>query len=427
MSTKRVASGKNGLFQKTTLKNGLRVITEKIPSVRSISIGIWIDVGSRNEKPSENGLSHFIEHMVFKGTRRRTAKQIASSLESIGGSLNGFTSREHTCFTARVLDLYLEEAIDVLADMSCNSSFTPVNLKREGQVICEEIKEVLDNPADYIHDLFSQTYWGKNPLGQAIMGSPENIQGMTRSKMLKFMKRNYKASSVVVAASGSISHSKLVRLVCEKFNFENGSAEPMEAPFRTRERDIKIVRDKNQQTHYCIGFPGVAYLNPEKITVMVLNSYLGGGMSSALFQKIREEKGLAYTVYSYQDIYRDSGIFGVYMGTDDTHLLEAHNIILKEIRKLKRNRLPSSRLAQVKAQLKGHLLLGMESTSNSMSRIARQELMSGKFYSLKQVINKIDKVTSSNLLNMANQIFDESKMAISVLGPVDGDVFRDVG
>ena len=427
MAIKRDESGKNGHFQKTTLKNGLRVITEKIPSVRSISIGVWIDVGSRNEKPSENGLSHFIEHMVFKGTKKRTAKQIASSLESIGGSLNGFTSREHTCYTARVLDLYLEEAIDVLADMACNSSMTPVNLKREGLVICEEIKEVLDNPADYIHDLFSETYWGEDPLGQPIMGTPENITGMTRSKMLKFLKRHYKNPAVVVSASGAVSHSKLVKLVKEKFNFEDGEPEQLETPVRSREYAVKVVRDKNQQTHYCLGFPGVAYVNPDKFAVMALNSYLGGGMSAVLFQKIREEKGLAYSVYTYHDLYRDSGIFGFYMGTDSSRLVEAHEIILKEIGKAKRNRLTTSRLVQIKAQLKGHLLLGMESTSNRMSRIARQELLSGKYYTLKQVINKIDKVTSSDLLNMANRIFDESKMAISVLGPVNGDVFKDVG
>ncbi|MFZ5981766.1 MAG: M16 family metallopeptidase, partial [Candidatus Zixiibacteriota bacterium] len=293
MISMREGSDKNGFFQKTTLKNGLRVITEKIPSVRSISIGVWIDVGSRNEKPSENGLSHFIEHLVFKGTRKRTAKQIASSLESIGGSLNGFTSREHTCFTARVLDFYLDEAIDVLADMACNASFTPVNIKREGLVICEEIKEVLDNPADYIHDLFSETFWGKHPLGQPIMGAPENITGMTRSKMLNFLKKHYRNESVVIAVSGSVSHAKLVRLVKEKFHFEDGPVEPPDIPIRTRERAVKIVKDNNQQTHYCIGFPGVAYTNPEKFTVMSLNSYLGGGMSSVLFQKIREEKGLA--------------------------------------------------------------------------------------------------------------------------------------
>jgi len=421
------SSREKGVYRKTTLKNGLRVITEKIHSVRSISIGVWIDIGSRNERLNENGLSHFIEHMIFKGTRRRTARQIAASLESIGGALNGFTSREQTCYTARILDEHLNQAIDILADITCNSTITAANVNRERQVICEEIKESLDNPSDHIHDLFSLTFWGKHPLGQPIMGSQENIMSVTRAQLKSFQKRHYRGGSVVIAASGSISHDKLVRLVRNKFTFPLGSAEPSEQAWRSKDRVIAVVQSDNSQTQFCLGFPGYAFDTKEKMPILALNSYLGGGMSSVLFQKIREERGLAYAVYSYHEFYRDSGIFGVYLGTDKAHLGKAFDLILQELTRVKKRRLASSVLDKVKAQMKGHLTLSMESTTNRMSRLARQELMTGKHQSFGQILKEMDTVNSSDILEMANSVFDKSKMAIAVLGPADKNVFANVG
>lgn len=418
---------KNGAYQKTVLKNGLRVITEKMPSVRSLSIGVWIDVGSRNEKAHENGLSHFIEHMVFKGTKNRNVKQIAASLESLGGALNGFTSREHTCFVARVLDDFLEAAVDVLADLSCNAVFAPANIRREGMVICEEIKESLDNPTERVHDLFSETFWGNDPLGQPIMGNCEIISNMSRHLMLDFYRRYYVSRAVVIAASGAISHQHLLKLVKEKFYF---SEQPplSEAPARrSKENQIHLVRDKNQQTHMCLGFPGIAYTDPWKISAQALNSYLGDGMSSVLFQKIREEKGLAYSVYSYNDIYRDCGIFGIYLGTDDKMLEQAFDIIMKELNRVRKKRITSAELAQVKAQMRGHLILSHESPTGRMNRIARQELMEGTYHSLKKIIHKINQVTEKDILEAANLILDESKMAVTILGPVKKEAIRNVG
>ena len=408
------------------MKNGLRVISERVPSVRSISLGIWVDIGSRHEHLEESGLSHFIEHMVFKGTRRRSAKQIAASLESIGGSLNGFTSREQTCYTARVLDEHLEDAVDVLADMTCHATMTPANMNKERLVICEEIKDSLDTPSDHIHDLFARTFWGEHPLGRPIMGSQETIMNMTRSRLLSYRERNYCAGSVVIAVSGAISHNKLVRLVKERFSFPDGEARPAEKPWRTSDRNISVVDNDTSQTHFCIGFPGVSFTSADRLPVLALSTYLGGGMSSTLFQKIREQRGLAYQVYTYHDIFRDGGIFGAYLGTDRTHLKEAFDVIMKEFRTSRKKKQSSAVLNKVKAQLKGHLTLGLESTSARMSRLARQELLTGTYQPIKQTLREIDRISPSSILDVANRIFDESRMAIAVLGPADKHIFDGV-
>ncbi len=413
-------------FHKTTLANGLRVITETLPAVRSVSLGVWIDVGSRNESDIENGVSHLIEHMVFKGTRRRSARQIASSLESLGGSLNGWTSREQTCYTARVLDEYLPEAVDVLADIACNPCMTAHNLSREKTVIIEEIKESLDNPVDKLFDEFARTYWGTHPLGNPIMGSEKTIGSMSRRRMLDYYRRNYQAGSVVIAASGAVSHRKLVNLAREKFSFVPGESPKAPDARRAVQRRVDVIRDKGSQTHVCIGYTGVPYGSLDRMPITALATHLGGGMSSVLFQKIREERGLAYSVYTFHDFYRDSGILGTYLATDGRYLSKAMEIIRREVAKVRRNRLSKMRLDQVKAQLKGQIILGMESTYNRMSRIARLELMYGRYVSIKDTLKAIDEVTSSDILRVADRVFDNGNMAITVLGPVRKDVLKDV-
>ncbi|MBU0983228.1 MAG: insulinase family protein [candidate division Zixibacteria bacterium] len=418
---------RDGTYQKTTLKNGLRVVSETLPSVRSISIGVWVDVGSRKEGNAENGLSHFIEHMVFKGTHRRRAKQIAASLESLGGALNAFTTREHTCFTARVLDEHLVEAIDVLADIVCHSTMTPVNMNRERQVICEEIKESLDTPSDHIHDLFSQAYWGKHPLGQTILGPPEIINGVSRGHLRGFMNRHYRNESIVIAASGAVSHRKLVKLVQEHFEFGEGTADGLTPVHRDSFVPVSVTPNDSNQTHFCLGFPGLSYSDPRKMAMLSLTSYLGGGMSSVLFQKIREQRGLVYTVFSFHDCYVDSGIFGVYLGTDHTRVREACDVVLDECRRMKKKKLTASVLELAKAQIKGHLMLGLESTSNRQNRIGRLEMMTGDFVQIKEVIKAIDRVTPSDIAQLANECFNEAEMTIAVLGPVDKKVFDGVG
>ena len=423
---KRVTTSDTGMYQKTVLKNGLRVVTEKIPSVRSITMGVWIDVGSRNESKDVNGVSHLIEHMLFKGTKNRSSKEIASSLESIGGSLNAFTSKEQTCYIARILDEHLEQAVDVLADITCNATLTPVNLQREKKVVCEEIQESHETPSDLIHDIFAMTYWGDNSLGRSILGESKNIMSMPRSKVMKYIKQNYRAESIVIAASGSVSHNKLVKLVKEKFLFEDGKAEQYDKAERVENHSVNLVSNKNSQIHLCIGFPGVNYASKDKITALAMHVCLGGGMSSTLFQKIREEKGLAYSVFTFLDIYRDGGLFGAYLATDKKNLKQAVDITLKQLGLMKKNKLSESRLDKVKAQLKGQLTLGMESTSSRMNRLARNELMLQTYAPLKKTLKDIDKVTAADIQSLSKRIFDRSQLALAVLGPADKDDINDV-
>jgi predicted Zn-dependent peptidase len=426
MTTRKKSTAFSGVYKKTELKNGLRVVTESFPAVRSVSLGVWIDVGSRNESPAENGLSHFIEHMLFKGTRKRDARELAAALEELGGGLNGFTSREQTCFYARCLDEHLPVAVDVLADLTCNSKLSAVHVQREKQVVNEEIKEALDTPSDRIHDLFARTYWGNHPLGQPIMGSMENINRLTRAQTVGFMKRHYRCGSIVIAACGAIAHEQVVRLARKSFQFLEGNSEEFVKAERTNQREIHLETDDNKQAHFCIGFPAPKYEDPEKMTTLALSSYLGGGMSSILFQKIREERGLAYTVYSFNDFYRDSGVFGVYLGTDGKRIRQACELVLRELRRMKKTKLNVLQLRKLKSQLKGHLVLSQESTNSRMNRLARQELMTGHYRTLEEMIQDIDAVTSTGIAEMAERIFDESKAAVTVLGSVPKGVFDGV-
>lgn len=417
---------RNGQFEKTELPGGIRVLSELMPGIRSVSVGIWIDAGSRNETEADNGICHFIEHLLFKGTKRRSAKELASALESLGGSLNGFTSREQTCFHCRVMDEHLPTALDVLADLSCNSLLAPAHVGREKQVICEEIKEAEDNPSDRIHDLFSEVFWGNHPLGRPIMGTQDTIKGMTRSRVLDFKQRHYRTGSVVVAAAGGVSHKELVSLAKRYLHFGRGTAEAPLTAVPPPGRRFRVEQIKNQQTHLCLGFTGPAYNSPDRMTALALSTHLGGGMSSVLFQKIREDKGLAYSVYTFNDFYRDTGIFGAYVGTDARHVKQAGGMVVKEMKNLRRKKLTSRQMDQLRRQMQGQLILGLESSTSRMNRIARMELMMGRFQSLSQTLKDIEKVSASGLLAMANEVFDQSHMAAAALGPIPASTLTDV-
>ncbi|MCM2272227.1 MAG: insulinase family protein [candidate division Zixibacteria bacterium] len=418
MTARRSLVTDGSVYRKTELRNGLRIVTETLPAVRSVAIGVWIDVGSRHETPEENGLSHFVEHMLFKGSKNRTAKELASSLENLGGSLNGFTSREQTCYYARVLDEHLPMAVEVLADLTCNPTLTATHVNREKQVVCEEIKEALDNPSDKIHDVFSRTFWGKHPLGQPIMGSQENIRSLTRPRVVDFVKKHYRSGSIVIAACGSVDHDRLVKMVRKYFHFTDGMVTPPIQANPPLSLKKNIERNDNKQTNLCMGFPALAYESSERMVMLALSSYLGGGMSSVLFQKIREDRGLAYSVYSFNDFYRDTGIFGIYLGTDSKHLRKAVDVVLTEARLIKRNKLTSSQLGQLKSQLKGHLILSQESTNSRMNRLARQELLIGGYQPLTEMVVDIEEVSAKRIQDLAHQVLDESRAVVAVLGPV---------
>lgn len=415
------------IYRKTVLDNGLRVVTERIPQVRSISIGIWINVGSRDELPKHNGISHFIEHMCFKGTKKRTAKQIADALESVGGSMNAFTSREQTCYYAKVLDEHLPTAINVLADILNNSLMSPADVEKEKRIIAEEIKDVQDSPADLVHDLFAEQIWEGHPLGKPVMGRTDTISRLLRKDLVHYMRQHYQSPQVVVAASGNVSHRKLVHLVCRQLDFSsNGEKHTPQRRVPPVRNVRKVMARKTSQTHVCIGMPTACFRDNSRFTLLLLNTILGGGMGSRLFQSVREQCGLAYTIYSFQEFYEDTGLLGIYLGSAHQRVTQAVELVLKELKKLKNEKLPRNQLDTAKSQLKGNLMLGLESTSNRMNRLARHELFLNKYVSLDETIREINKVRVHDVTDLAQQLFTETRLAAVILGPNNSSLINKI-
>lgn len=405
--------------RKTVLDNGLRIVTERITSVRSIAIGIWVDVGSRNEESHEAGLSHLIEHMHFKGTRTRSAHAIAESIEQYGGALNAFTTREQTCYYARILDEHLPQTVDVLSDMLMESTFTPTNLGREKKVVLEEIKETEDSPSELVHDLFAESFWGKNhSLGKPILGNSKQIAEMPRKTILNFIKKHYTAPRTVIAASGNFHHDELVEIAEKRFSFSSSPTSPMLQADPPAKSHLDFTKKKIAQNHFILGFPSMSFSDKRKFPSLALNFYLGGGMSSVLFQEIREKRGLAYSVYSFQDFYRDTGMFGFYLSTDGKSLPLALDLIRKALRQLKKKPLSTDTMEKLKAQIKGSLTFSMESATGRMNRLARHELMLGGYTTLKTSFARIEAMTADDILEAARFIFDEDRMTGLSLGPV---------
>ncbi len=408
---------RNAVYKKTVLPSGLRVVTEELPGVRSIAIGVWVNVGSRDERPEENGISHFIEHMAFKGTRRRSAARIAHELESVGGSLNAFTSREQTCYYARILDRHLERATDVIADILRNSRFEAQELEKEKNVILEEIKDIEDSPGDWVHDLFAESIWKDHPLGKPIIGRREKIKSFDRSKVVNYLSSKYLAEQIVVAASGNISHSKLAALAKSKLIFPSANGVSPLSRFAPAESGERSATFKEvSQVHICLGVPSPSFKDRQRYASLVLNTVLGGGMSSRLFQKVREEKALAYTIYSYQDFYEDAGVLGIYLATSPGQAVPAVELVLDELAKIKREKLPRSEFESAKEQLKGNLVLGLESTSSRMNRLGRNELFLGEYVSLKQALSAIEAVKPGEVAEQANRLFSEKRLSAAFLG-----------
>jgi predicted Zn-dependent peptidase len=416
-----------GIYKKTVLKNGIRVVTERIGYVRSVSIGIWIDVGSRDEEDDERGVSHFIEHMLFKGTKKRSAREIASSLESVGGTLNAFTGREQTCYLARVLDEHLNIAVDVLSDILKNSLLSSPDFEREKTVIVSEIKDLEDSPADLAHDLLMSNVWPDHPLGRSIMGDTESILKMTRNKLIDFIKRNYVSPKVVVAASGNLVHRDLVKMVEEKFQFRQMNDRPLiNPPILGIDRNKTVVGRKTAQTHICLGVPTFPYKDERRYAASILSNILGGGMSSRLFQNIREKLGLAYNVYSFADFFEDTGILGIYLGAHKKVTARVIELVLKEIRRIKKDSLLPKELSNAKYQLKGNLLLSLESTFNRMNRLARHELVLNRYVDLNKIMDSINKVKGKEVIEVANDLFDPDKLSAVILGPVGRRVINQI-
>ncbi|MFN7924505.1 MAG: pitrilysin family protein [Bryobacteraceae bacterium] len=408
-------------IETTVLDNGLRIITEPMSHVRSVSVGLWIDSGSRAEAGAENGISHFIEHMVFKGTATRSAEDIARSVDSLGGNLDAFTGKELVSFNTKVLDEHLPTAFEVLADMLLRPAFRPDDIDKEKGVILEELKMETDNPEYQVHETFSSNFWKDHPLGKPILGTKDTINGFHRSMIRDFYRDVYTPRNIVITAAGNLSHAQLVDLAGREFSSlkprrQRKAAGPPQPHARI------VLRDKRalEQVHLMMGVPAFPVAHPRRFAAYVLNTALGGSMSSRLFQNIREQRGLVYAVFSECSGYRDSGVLGVYAGTSAENVKLVIDLVLTEFRKLKDELLPEEELTRSKNHLKGSVMLGLESTSSRMSNLARQELYFGRFASLDEILHEIEVVDAEAVRAVARDFFDPSKIALTVLGRLKG-------
>lgn len=414
-------------YKKTVLKNGLRVISESVPAFRSVSVGLWVEIGSRHEAEQQAGISHFLEHMVFKGTRTRSARAIAVALESLGGTLNAFTAREQTCYYARMLGEHLPEAMDVLADILVNPKVSSADVDQERKVICEEIRDVEDAPSDFLHDLFCENLWLGHPIGRPIMGSVRTVNKITRKELVSHLRAHYTPENIIVAAAGNVDQDHLVRLVKKHCRFagKNSAGELQQPPSNAPMRNCVQQRDLNQ-AHVCIGARAIPFLDKRRYALLVLNNLLGGGMSSRLFQTLREKRGLVYAIYSFHDFFKDTGIFGVYFGTDPHQTVQASDLVFEEFKKVKRRLVSSHLLHDVKNQTKGNFILGLESTSNRMHRLARQEMFSGAYIPVHRTMAAVDRVSARDILDFANEVFTPEGVSVAMIGAMGKRTLRNM-
>jgi len=404
---------------KTVLDNGIRILSKKMPHTRSVSMGVWVDVGARDESVAESGLSHFIEHMIFKGTSKRSAFQIAKEFDAIGGHTNAFTTMENTCYHAKVMDTHTETMADILSDIFLNSEFAPQEIERERPVILQEIGMVEDSPDEYVHVLLGTNFWGDNPLGRSILGQPENIIGFDSETMKRFFYRLYQPDRIVISVAGNIDHKAFVDLVGPAFESiipGNGFPERLRPEGRSL---VDINYRKLEQVHICLGTMGLSISDPRRYSLSLLNTILGGNMSSRLFQEVREKRGLAYAVYSFMSSHVDTGMFGVYLGVDPQRCSETIELILNEIRKLTNEKVEPSELQGAIEYTKGSLLLSSESTDNQMVRTAQNEIHFGRQIPLHEVLEKVESVTRDEIMDLAQTLFRNDQMVLTMLGPVE--------
>ncbi|HEY4707040.1 MAG: zinc protease [Deltaproteobacteria bacterium GWA2_55_10] len=405
------------LVQKTRLESGIAVITEEMPDVESSSIGIWVNTGSRYETRGVNGVSHFIEHLLFKGTEKRTALDISREIESVGGVLNAFTGREYTCFYAKILNKDLPKAIDLLSDIFINSRFDRNEMDRERLVVLQEIKMVEDTPDDLIHDLFAERFWEGHPLGWSILGPSKNIKTLDRASVLKYFKDQYAAHNVFITAAGGLSHSKVTRLLKPAFGKIKKSAAPSQLMTPVAEPGVKLIKKDLEQVHMCLGVPVPPQSHPDKYKLYLMNTILGGGMSSRLFQEIREKRGLAYSVYTYLNLCKDAGALVCYAGTTRDKFAEVSGLVLKEFERLAKDMTPLE-LKNAKEQLKGGMLLGLETSDSRMMKLARDEIYFGRAVSVKEIVGEIDKVTLAEMKRSAAELLSPERITMTAIGKV---------
>jgi predicted Zn-dependent peptidase len=407
------------LVNKTVLGNGVRVVTRRLPHARSVSLGVWVAVGARDEQLHENGLSHFIEHMLFKGTHTRSAYQLAKEFDAIGGHSNAFTSTEYTCYHARALSTHLTTMTELLCDMLLNSEFSDHEIENERPVVLSEVSMVEDSPEEYVHTLLEENYWSDHPLGQSILGSPDNIMTFDHKKVTTYFREKYQPERIIISAAGLVDHDRIVELVGPAF----GSLKPTGAfPERTQPNPTihtKLYPKDLEQVHLCLGTRGMNLNDPKRFACSLLNTYLGGNMSSKLFQEIREKRGLAYSIYSFITMCMDTGLFGIYTGISDDKVIESLSLILSELESLSRTAITETELQAAKEYTKGNILLSAESTESHMFRMAQNELHFGRFIPIEETIDNIQSVTCDQILALSRDLFKGQRPSLTVLGPFD--------
>ncbi|HXC31810.1 MAG TPA: pitrilysin family protein [Verrucomicrobiae bacterium] len=408
-------------IQQAALPNGVTIVTERMPQVRSVSVGIWLGSGSRAESPERNGVAHFIEHMVFKGTRKRTAEEIAQSVDSVGGMLDAFTGKEMTCFNAKVLDEHLPVAVDVLCDLVLHPRFDDADIAKEKQVVLEEIKMEEDNPEYLIHELFTQNFWRGHPLGRPILGTPETVTQFAQGGVRECFEEWYAPNRAVITAAGNLEHARLVDLVAREFegaprSHDAAKSVPPEMRATVEQRDKKDL----EQVHIVLGVPSYPLAHERRYAASILNVILGGGMSSRLFQNIRERQGLAYAIESDLSPYTDSGVLSVYAGTSRESAAQLIHCVCDEFRAVRGNGVSEQELRRAKDHLKGSMMLSLESTSARMSNLARQAMYLHRFISLDEMLASIEAVTREEVHTIAQEFFEPERISLSVLGNLNG-------
>ena len=411
-------------LRRTVLASGLRIVTEEIPAVRSAAFGIWVNVGSRDESLKVAGASHFLEHLLFKGTKRRSALEISSSIEAVGGEMNAFTSKEYTCFYARVIDKDLPLAIDVISDLITSSVAKPSDVDAERKVVLEEISMRDDDPSDLVHELFAETFYGDTTLGRSILGTTKSIKSLSRSAVFNYYKKRYLPEDIVVAVAGNIRHQQVVDQIIaalsrdefldraeKKFNLR-----PSQEFSRKPKRNVGLINRKTEQAHIVLGMPGVNRDDKRRFAMGVLSAALGGGMSSRLFQEIREKRGLAYSVYSYAQQFAGSGFLALYAGSTPSKAVEVIKIMRGVLEDVASNGLTNEELIKAQGAVSGSLVLGQEDTGSRMSRIGKSELIYGQVLSFDEILREISAVDSAAIANLASEVLG-SAPSLSIVGP----------
>jgi len=407
-------------IRRETLANGLRLVTEAMPHVRSVSIGVWLTRGSRHEPATHAGIAHFVEHMLFKGTANRSAEDIAQQVDSIGGQLDAFTSKEYAGYYVKVLDEHLPLATDILTDLVSHPVFAPEEIERERKVVLEEIKMVEDTPDDLVHEMFAESFWSGHPLGRPILGVPDSVAALDHSILQQYFEDAYVASNFVVVAVGNLDHDAVKALVERAFaaTRPTGSAIVDQPPVVVPA--VQIRQKELEQSHVCFGTIGLPQNHPDRYAAYALNTVLGGSMSSRLFQNVREKRGLAYSVFSSMSAYQDAGSLSIYAGCANDAVSELVEVVVAEIRRLKHEAVPADELRRAKDHLKGSLMLNLESTSSRMSHHARQEIYRDRADSLDEMLRQIEQVSIDDVQRLAAEFFGDGSLGLTVLGNVDG-------